>query len=191
MHLFAKEAFSFKEQARNFGKVQNIAMCGLFIALYIVLSYFNIRISESIEIRFAFLILALAGYYGGPVMGMTVGIASDVLSMLLTGGQGSAFNFGFTFDYALIGFLFGLILYRSRLSIPRLIGAEFSHYFVCVTFHTFWLGIMYGMPMKALAASRLIKCTITFPIYVIMLYLVLKAFAQVAVHAGILRERKA
>lgn len=191
MHLFSKEALDFKGQARNLGKVQNIAMCGLFIALYIVLSYFNIKISESIEIRFAFLILALAGYYGGPVMGMTVGIASDILSMLLTGGQGSAFNLGFTFDYALIGFLFGLVLYRNRITVLRMIGGEFTHYFVCITLHTLWLGIMYGMPLKALAISRLVKCTLTFPIYVILLYLVLKAFSEVAVRAGILQEQRA
>lgn len=189
--MISKDAFHFKEQLRNLGKIQTIAVCGLFIALYIVLSYFNIKITQNIEIRFAFLILALAGFYGGPVMGVVVGAASDILSMLMTAGQGSPFFFGFTFDYALIGFLFGMVLYRSKLTVPRIIAAEFTHYLVCISFHTIWLHIMYGMPLQALFISRLIKCTVTFPVEAIMLFLVLRAFSQVAVQAGILRKQKA
>lgn len=191
MNLISKDAFKFKEQLQNLGKIQTIAVCGLFIALYIVLTYFNVKITPTIEIRFAFLVLALAGYYGGPMMGLVVGVASDILSMLMTAGQGSPFFFGFTFDYALIGFLFGVVLYKSKITIPKILLAEFTHYLVCITFHTYWLSIMYGMPLQATAVSRLIKCTITFPIEAIMLFLVLKAFSQVAVQAGILRKQKA
>lgn len=188
MHFFSKEAFNFKEQVRNLGKIQNIAVCGLFIALYVVLSYLNIKITDSIEIRFAFMVLAIAGFYGGPVMGLTVGVASDLLSMLMTAGKGSPFFFGFTFDYALIGFLFGIILYKAKITVPRIIAAEFAHYLVAVTLHTYWLHVMYGSPLSVIGISRLIKCSIMFPIEVIILYIIMKAFSQIAVHAGILQK---
>lgn len=191
MHFISKEALGFKEQVRNLSKVQNIAVCGLFIALYIVLSYFNIKITENIEIRFAFLVLALAGMYGGPVMGLTVGAASDVLSMLMTAGKGSPFFFGFTFSYALLGFLFGIVLYKSKITVSRIIAAALVHFLISITFNTLWLNMMYGMPMNVLFVTRLVKALIMIPIDSIMLYLVLKSFSQIAVQAGIVQKQKA
>lgn len=188
MHFISKEALNFKEQVRNLGKVQNIAVCGLFIALYIVLSYLNIKITESIEIRFGFVVLALAGMYGGPVMGITVGAASDVLSMLLTAGKGSPFFFGFTFSYALLAGLFGLVLYKSKLTVPRIVVAGILHYLVAITFNTYWLHLMYGMPLQALFITRLVKDTIMMPINTIMLGVILKAFSQIAVRAGMVQK---
>lgn len=191
MRLISKEVFNFKEQVRSLSKVQNIAVCGLFIALYIVLSYFNIKITENIEIRFAFLVLAIAGMYGGPVMGLTVGAASDVLSMLMTAGKGAPFFFGFTFSYALLGFLFGVVLYKSKITIPRIIAAAVVHFLISISFNTLWLNMMYGMPIQALFITRLIKASIMLPIDSLMLYLVLKAFSQIAVQAGIVQKQKA
>lgn len=185
MQIFSNEAFQFKKQLQDMTKVQNIAVCGLFIALYIVLTYMNIRITDNLEIRFPFLILALAGYYGGPVMGLTVGAASDILSMLLTGGKGAAFNFGFTIDYALIGFLFGLVLYKAQITVPRILCAELFHVLIAATLHTYWLHLMYGMPLQVLFVTRLVKCAITFPIEAAMLYIIVRAFSKIAFHAGI------
>lgn len=190
MQLISKEAFNFKEQVRNMGKVQNLALCGLFIALYIVLSYFNIKITENIEIRFAFLVLAVAGFYGGPIMGLTVGAASDVLSMILTAGKGSAFFFGFTLSYALLGFFFGMILYKSKLNIPRAIGCACVSFIVGLTLNTLWLHMMYGMPLQPLFLTRLVKELITLPLNSIMLYVVLKAFTQVFAHAGFMQSQR-
>ena len=84
MQLCTKNAFRFKEQLGCIHSVQGICLGGLFVSLYVVLSLFNIRFSEILEFRLAFLALAAAAFYGGPIMGMTVGIAGDVISFFVT-----------------------------------------------------------------------------------------------------------
>lgn len=171
--------FQFRKQLHDLRKIQNIAVCGFFIALYIVLSYMNIRITENLEIRFAFLALALAGYYGGPVMGLIVGAASDLLGMLMTAGMGSAFFFGFTVSYALLGFCFGIIFYNSKITIKTAIAAAVVHFLDAIFLHTLWLYMMYGMPLQVLFVTRLIKSALILPVDVMMLYLIVRAFSRI------------
>ncbi|MDD6212584.1 MAG: folate family ECF transporter S component [Clostridiales bacterium] len=176
MHLFDSEAFNLKAQFKNLMKVQNIAICGLMIALYIVLSQFNIRLSSFLEIRFAFLILAVSGMMGGPIMGMLVGCCSDIVSTLLSG---QAFFFGFTFSYSLMGFLFGLILYRRRPTVPRAIACSVAEVCISLSLHTLWLSMLYGTPFLALLTTRVIKCCIQFFVNCVLLYLILGVFSRV------------
>ena len=58
MQLFSKDAFAFREQFQNLKKVQSICLCGLFVAAYVALSFFSIKMTEFLEFRFAFLALA-------------------------------------------------------------------------------------------------------------------------------------
>ena len=51
----SKEALDLKYQLQELCKVQNLCICGFFIALYVVLSFFNIPISSIVEIRIGFL----------------------------------------------------------------------------------------------------------------------------------------
>lgn len=191
MGIFSKDTILFKKQLSNLKKIQNLAVCGMFIALYIVLSYFNIKITVNIEIRFAFLVLAMSGCYGGPAMGLIVGAASDVLSMLMTSGQGSAFFFGFTVSYALLGFLFGLCFYKNKIS-PVSVGvAAIFNFIVGTTLNTVWLYMMYGMPLKALAVTRLIKEAVMLPLNFVMLFIVLRVLVQVVAKAGFMEVRSA
>ena len=80
MQFFSKDALAFRDQFNNLRKVQSICLCGLFVAAYVALSFFNLKLTPYLEFRFAFLALAAAAAYGGPVMGMTAGIAGDVVS---------------------------------------------------------------------------------------------------------------
>ena len=51
----SKEALDFKGQLDNLRKVPNLCMCGLLIALYVVLSFCNIVLSSTLEIRIGLL----------------------------------------------------------------------------------------------------------------------------------------
>ena len=64
----SKEALDLKYQLQELCKVQNLCICGFFIALYVVLSFFNIPISSIVEIRIGFLAFIAAGMMGGPVI---------------------------------------------------------------------------------------------------------------------------
>ncbi len=176
MHIISLEAFHLKEQMRQLIKPQNIAIAGLFTAMYIVLSYFNIRISSVLEIRFAFLMLAGASMFGGPVMGAVVAFLSDVISTILAG---QAFFPGFTISYMILAFCFGILFYHSRPNVARCLAASALDLVISLTLNTLWLSIMYGTPFAALLITRLPKSAVMFFINTALLYFVLGAFARV------------
>ena len=178
MHLFSRDALSFGRQLRDLKKVQNICLCGLFIAAYVVLSFFSIKMTQYLEFRFAFLALAAAAAYGGPMMGMIAGIAGDIVSCFVT-PQSGAFFPGFTLSYALLGFLFGLILYRTKPSVPRAFAASFAEFTVASTLNTLWLHFMYGMEWQYLFTIRLVKNVIALGVDFVMLFVFMKAFTKI------------
>jgi len=178
MHIISKDAFAFRQQARNLKKVQNLCLCGLFAAVYVALSLCNIRMTDVLEFRFAFLALAAAATYGGPVMGMAVGIAGDVISYFTVPQSGPFFP-GFTLSYAILGFLFGIVLYRSRITPVRAFMASFCDFLVANTLTTIWLHFMYGMEWKYLFTIRLVKCSVSLVINTILIYVFMKAFVKI------------
>lgn len=176
MSFFHPDAFALKKQAQLLVRPQNIAIAGLFTALYIVLSYFNIRISSVLEIRWPFLMLAASGMFGGPVMGLAVAVLSDVASTILSG---AAFFPGFTISYSLMAFLFGLIFYKSRITVPRAVAGALVEFVISATLNTLWLSLMYGTPLQALFITRIVKCCVMFFVNAALLYTVLGAFTRV------------
>ncbi len=176
MRFIHEDALDFKAQAAQLVRPQNIAIAGLFTALYIVLSYFNIRISSVLEIRWPFLILAASGMFGGPVMGLVVAILSDITSTILTG---QAFFPGFTISYSLMGFAYGLIFFRSRITIPRALAGSTVEVLISMTLNTLWLSMMYGTPFMALLITRALKCSVMFFVNTALLYMILGMFRQV------------
>ena len=176
MLIIHPDALHFRAQSTRLLSAAGIALSGLFAALYIILSYFNIRLSPLIEIRFPFLDLAAAALYGGPLSGVAVAVISDIASTLLTGG---AFFFGFTFSYSLMAFLFGLIFYGRPVSVPRALAGAVVEFSISLGLHTLWLSMMYGTPLKALFFTRLPKCAAMFFVNAFLLFFFLKLFERI------------
>lgn len=172
----SKEALDLRTQLQQLCKVQNLCICGFFIALYVVLSIFNIPVSSIIEIRIGFLSFIAAGMMGGPVMGFTVGFLGDMLNCFV---RGFAYFPGFSFSYALVGALCGLILYRSRITKMRAVACAFVEFLISVTLTSVWLYFMYGTPLQVLLTTRLIKCSMNFFVNIVVIYVFVEAFQKV------------
>ena len=172
----SKEALNFKAQLNSLRKTQNLCMCGLLIALYVVLSFCNIVISSTLEIRIGFLAFIAAGMVGGPVMGFAVGFLGDMLNCLV---RGFAYFPGFSLSYALVGVLCGLILYKSKVTKLRAVGCAFVEYLISITLTSTWLYLMYGTPLQVLLTSRIIKCTLNFFVNIVIVYVFLEAFQRI------------
>ncbi len=181
----SKEALDFKGQLANLRKVQNLCLCGFFIALYVVLSFCNIAISNTLEIRIGFLAFIGGSMAGGPVMGFAVGLLGDMLNCLV---RGFPYFPGFSFSYALVGFLCGLILYKARVNKIRAVGCAFVEYLVSITLTSTWLYLMYGTPVQVLFTSRLIKCTLNFFVNIVIIYVFLEAFQRI-MHTALPAQR--
>ncbi|MDO4261831.1 MAG: folate family ECF transporter S component [Eubacteriales bacterium] len=165
-----------KKQSWSFGNVQSLCTCGLMIALYIVLSLFNIRISDTLEIRIGFLAFIAAGMIGGPVAGFATGFLGDMLNCFI---RGFAYFPGFSLSYGLVGALCGLILYKARPSISRVVGCAFVEYIISITLTSAWLYLMYGTPLNVLLTSRLIKCTLNFFVNIVIIYVFVEALHRI------------
>ncbi len=178
---FSKHALDFSGQFKELRKTQNLCICGLLIALYVVISAFNLRLSDTIEIRFGFLAFVAAGMYGGPVMGIMVGSIGDVLNCLV---RGFALAPGFTLSYALVGMGCGLIMYRRPVTKLRAVGCALVEYLTAITINTYTLYLMYGTEIHVLFTTRLFKCTANFFVNIILVYVFLEAFQKV-MHAAV------
>lgn len=172
----SKEALDIRAQLDSLRKVPNLCMCGLLIALYVVLSFCNIVLSNTLEIRIGFLAFIAAGMLGGPVMGFTVGFLGDMLNCLV---RGFAYFPGFSLSYALVGALCGLVMYKSRVTKLRAAACAFVEYVISITLTSTWLYLMYGTPVQVLFTSRLIKCTLNFFVNIVIVYVFLEAFQRI------------
>ncbi|HEX3078724.1 MAG TPA: folate family ECF transporter S component [Lachnospiraceae bacterium] len=188
MQIISKEALNLKQQMKNLGNVRGLALCGLLTAMYIVMSYFNIVITDTMQIRLGFLVIAAAALYGGPMMGLTVGTLGDILSMILTGGKGSSYFFGFTVSYALMGFLFGLVFHKSKVSIPRAIAGGLVEFIISIFLNTYWLSTMFGIPYISNFLTRLPKSAIMFGINTVLLFVIMNAFHVAIKRAHIITD---
>lgn len=186
--IINKKALDFKGQIRNLSSLQSMVLCALFVAIYIVLYFANIKITSDIQFRPGYLAIAAAGMYGGPLMGALTGAIGDVASMLVTGGQGEVFFFGFTVSYALMGFFFGLVLHGGAITVARGIAAALVEFLVSIFLNTYWLLIMYygGQNYTALLITRIPKCLIMLVISSVVLTVTMKALYTAFNRAGFL-----
>ena len=157
-----------------FSKNLWLSYCGALIAIYMLLSYFNVSITTLIEIRFGYFALAIAGMIGGPVMGMTVGALGDILKMLMVPGQGSFF-FGFTICYAIMGMCYGYIFYKKNITLPRAVAGSLVEFIIAALGNTTCLSILYGTPWLQTFITRLPKCIAMIFVSAILMFIIIRS----------------
>ena len=151
--------------------VKSMVGAGMMTALDVVLDFFRIVISNILEIGFSFLAIAVAGMLYGPVVGGLVGMIGDLIEYVIR--PSGAFFFGFTLNKFVLGFWYGLMLYKKDLSWKRVILAVFvGNLLTDVVLTQIWLNMMYGTQLFTVV--RVIKCAVMFPINTAMLYFILK-----------------
>ena len=94
-------------------------LCGLFIAMQVVLKRLTAVDLGFVRINFEFLPIALGGAVFGPLWNGLVCVAADIISFLIVPGQG-AFMPGFTLSALLKGLAYGFFL---RSALPFVDGA--------------------------------------------------------------------
>lgn len=106
---------SFKKSALELKSVKCIVVTGLLIALELAIKQLTIRVTPDLKISFAFLAKACIGMLYGPTVGFLAGGVSDVVSFFLK-PQPDSFSILFTLQECFAGMLYGLFLYKLRMS---------------------------------------------------------------------------
>lgn len=143
---------------------KNVVLCGLLAALAVVLgTVASISVGPYIKIGFSGLPNRIVEFLFGPVVGCLFGGALDILKYIIK--PDGPFFFGFTFNAMLAGVIYGSILYRKPVSIPRIVCAEFlAKVLVNCVLNTLWISMLYGQGFLAIMPMRVLKNAIMLPI---------------------------
>lgn len=147
-----------------------LVLAALFIALRMAIKGFKIPIADNMSVFFTFVVNALGSFIYGPVVGFVSGAVCDTLSFIIK--PSGPYNPAFMLIEGLGSFLYGVILYRSRVSVVRLFLSKLSVSVLCNLFLTpLFLSLMYsnGKTMFAYFVTRLPKNIIMLPIETLLL----------------------
>lgn len=165
---------------RELASPKNLALCGVMGALSLVLGIVaSIQIGPYIKIGFSGLPNRIMECLFGPVIGCIFGGTMDILKFIAK--PDGPFFFGFTFDAMLAGILYGSILYKKPVTIPRVFVAELAaKVIVNCGFNTLWISVLYGKGFLAILPMRLLKNAIMLPIDTIITFAMLTLATQIA-----------
>ena len=156
--------------------VKMIVIAAVFIALRTAVARFFIPlpVMGGQRIYFTFFVNALGTVIYGPVVGGLASAVSDLIGAIFfpTG----PFFFGYTITSFMGSFIYGLFLYKTRISVAKLFGAKLSvNLFVNVFLGAMWPLMMnkkFTIPMLLTSmVARLPKNLIMLPIETIVLVL--------------------
>lgn len=105
--------YLFKDSAGELKNVRTLTVCGVLMALSIVLRNMAINITADLRITFAFLgVMAIAMLFG-PVVCMLASIGVDVIGYVLDGYKARDYNFGLLAVKIIIALIYGICLYKK------------------------------------------------------------------------------
>ena len=177
------------QSAAEFHNLRSLVFAGLTVALGSVLSAFYIPVGVNLRITFTFLVLVFGSMIFGPMVGLAAGFAYDITSFIIF--PSGIFFPGYTLSNMLELFIYGLFLYRRRLSIARIFFMKaIVDYGIHVGLYSLWSVILFGKGYYYFFAKSIIKNTIMLPVEVIMLVALLRLFLPFLIREGLIPAQK-
>lgn len=190
----------FKNSALELRSVRCICVTGVLIAMSIAISYFSIKIGDTVKITFGFIPRAAIGMLFGPVVGFISGTVTDIVSTLIK--PDGAFNFLYTVVEAVGGMLYGIFLYGLKpvsfkgeqankrtnvIQVLKVIFSKISVVVICNLILTPAAHILSGwwtidvLPVKYPASliKNAIQCPVDCVLLVLILFPILLAYRKV------------
>jgi ECF transporter S component (folate family) len=154
-------------------KVKKVVLAGLLLAILIVFQRFiSVPLTQFLRVNLAYVPLILIGTFLGPVWGALIGVAGDLLGMILF--PTASFFPGFTLNALLIGIIYGSLLYNrpnnKSYLIRLIISVLIVRLFVNLGLNTLWLSILYEQAFMVLVIPRLTSTLIQIPIQIGSMY---------------------
>ncbi|OPX42223.1 folate transporter FolT [Ruminiclostridium hungatei] len=154
-------------------KLRDILLLGLFVALEVILTRFLSVENSIVRISFQFLPIAVSAILFGPVMAGIGAAVADVLGMMIF-PKGAYFP-GFTFSAFVSGFLYGVFLYKKKITMLRTFAAVLTVIVTCsLVLNTIWLIILTQKGAYAIISARLVTNAIFLPVHTFVIYFVWK-----------------
>ncbi|GKX65077.1 folate family ECF transporter S component [Inconstantimicrobium mannanitabidum] len=169
----------FSNSSKELKNVLCLVTVGLLLAVKLALGLLlNIQITQFLRLSFDFLVMTIIGLLYGPTVGALSGGLSDIINYL-SNPRGPYFP-GFTLSAIVGGILYGLILYKKKVTIKRCIVANVSVVIIVdIILNTIFLTMMYGYSITAILPLRIAKNLLLVPINVVMMNFILKLVEKI------------
>ena len=174
--------------AAEFRNLYSFILAALFAALRIAVKSLSIPVGESLYIGVDFLVNSVGSMIYGPLMGLLVGAVSDTVGAILF-PKGPYF-FPFIVVEILSAFLFGLFLYRQKLSAGRIVLSRFAVVVLCnfvvnPLIMKWYYTVVVGKDIAFLRWATVLKNLCLFPAEALLLVLWLSAVSSAAYRMGL------
>ena len=180
MLVFSRSQFT--DSFRALKQTRTITTAGLLLAIQMVLSSYGvIEVTDSLKISLAHLASAPTAILFGPVVAGIQGALSDILGFMLK-PTGPYFP-GFTLTAALLGVIYGMLLYKTKRTTWQIILARvIVCVFVNIGLNTVFLTMLYGPSRLVTLPLRAFKNIIQLPIDCLLLGAVSRAVKRIPVN---------
>lgn len=162
-----------RRSAHELSSPAAVAICGMLLALRIVLGYyanFTLAAFPGVKFSLVFIPTAICGMILGPTTTAIMAGCGDILSFILN-STGGAFFPGWTLNAALGGLIYGMFLYKNNLTLPRVIISKvLITVFVELLMGTYWLTVQFGYPYFEYLAGRALKQLVTTPFEIVVIF---------------------
>lgn len=184
----------FKDSARELKKISTLTVCGVLMALSIVMRNMAINITPDLRITFSFFgIMAIAMLYG-PVVCVISNVGVDVIGYVLDGYKARDYNLGLLAVKIIIALIYGICLYKKTTGKSIIISGIISRVIVvllcnlvlnsavlyyCYTNKNFpFMSASEWTAFRIWFTPRLIKNCVMLPIELVMVSLLLPIISQ-------------
>ena len=166
-------------------KLRTLAVSAIFLALSSAVASVFIPLPNNLRVYFTYGPKALCAAVIGPVSGLLFGLTGDLLGFVLhpTGG----FFPGYTLTSMMGMFLYGLGLYRKKITVRRLALTKLLVNLVCnAGLNVLWSAILYQKAWIVYFTARLTKNLALWPVETAVLVLVFRLVGPLMERQGFL-----
>ena len=166
-------------------KLRTLAVSAIFLALSSAVASVFIPLPNNLRVYFTYGPKALCAAVIGPVSGLLFGLTGDLLGFVLhpTGG----FFPGYTLTSMMGMFLYGLGLYRKKITVRRLAPTKLLVNLVCnAGLNVLWSAILYQKAWIVYFTASLTKNLALWPVETAVLVLVFRLVGPLMERQGFL-----
>lgn len=174
-----------RRAAGELKNLRRLMFAALMCALSIVVGALYVTVGENLRVYFTFFITAVGCAVYGPVMGAVVAAVTDTLNFMLF--PSGAYFPGYLLSEMAAAVIYGLLLYRRKITVLRLFTAKFLvNYLVNVGLGSLWSQVLYGKGYLYYLVKSLIKNSLLLPLEVMVLAALFAMLVPVFSRLGLL-----
>ena len=168
--------------AKNFSDTRIIAFAALIIAMRVVVKFFKIPLAAGLSLTFDCYVNSLGSLCYGPLVGLAVGAVSDTLGCIIH--PSGDYFFPFILTEMSSSFIFGLFLWKRKLTPGRVLLCKFTVNLICNIILTsvlmkWYYYALYGLEdaqaYSIINLTRIAKNLILFPLEAVLIMIILGA----------------